>query len=162
MSYCSIDRVTDFIYVGNEVGAGNKMLLQNAGVTHIVIAGKRLKPFFPGEFVYKQIPVYDAPYENILKFFNNVNSFIDSAVGGKGKVFIHCHQGISRGPTLTIAYLMFKQQLDFEEAHSLVKRTHIDSAPNNGFLQQLRQYERILGLQNPVQVRHGNCRCIAF
>jgi protein-tyrosine phosphatase len=52
--------------------------------------------------------------------------------------------GISRSPTLVIAYLMKTQNLSFSEAFDLVKKKRPIIHPNQGFKNQLLQYEQQL------------------
>lgn len=48
--------------------------------------------------------------------------------------------GISRSPTITIAYLMIKKGLRAKDAVEKIKRAR-DIRPNNGFLKQLVQLD---------------------
>jgi hypothetical protein len=48
----SIDQITDKIYLGNESGAYNKKMLQDRGITHILVAGNYLQKKFPDDFKY--------------------------------------------------------------------------------------------------------------
>lgn len=48
----SIDHITDKIYVGNEEGAYNKKMLEDRGITHILVAGNYLEKKYPNDFKY--------------------------------------------------------------------------------------------------------------
>ena len=60
-----------------------------------------------------------------------------------GKVLVHCVQGISRSATLVIAYLMLKHHMTVQNAVRLV-RAQREIWPNQGFLQQLCQFDETL------------------
>ena len=59
------------------------------------------------------------------------------------KVIIHCLAGISRSPTLAIAYLMKHLCLKSDEAYRYVKERRQTISPNFNFLGQLYEYEKI-------------------
>jgi protein-tyrosine phosphatase len=60
------------------------------------------------------------------------------------RIFIHCNAGISRSPTIVIAYVMKHLKVDFEHAFKLVKETRLTINPNAGFLSQLKDYDNYL------------------
>ena len=56
------------------------------------------------EFIHKTINVEDDFKTNIIQYFKECILFID----GNDKVFVHCAAGMSRSPTVVIAYIMWK------------------------------------------------------
>lgn len=64
------------------------------------------------------------------------------------KIFIHCAAGVSRSASFTVAFLMKKMQLSFQEALEFVRKGkgRKYANPNSGFRSQLAQYEERLAL----------------
>eukprot|EP00960_Hanusia_phi_P060986 764690-Hanusia_phi.AAC.6 len=48
-------------------------------------------------------------------------SFIASAMSS-GAVYVHCYAGVSRGPSVVIAFLMMNMGMTFKDAYSVCKR----------------------------------------
>ena len=65
---------------------------------------------------------------------------------GEGRaVLVHCMQGVSRSTTVVLAYLMRHQGMRLEEALALAKEKRPRVQPNQGFLDQLKRYEEVIG-----------------
>jgi len=124
---------------GNAEGQKKKQLLKAIRITHILVVGKDLKIHHPNDFIYKQIHVEDDETEIISEYFEETYNFIENA---NGKVFVHCLGGVSRSPTIVIAFLMKKEKKRFEEIKKFVKSKRIHMSPNDGFLAQLKEYEK--------------------
>ena len=58
------------------------------------------------------------------------------------KIFVHCYSGISRSATFVIAYLIEKLKIKYEDAYTIVKTKRNVICPNEGFMEQLRIYEK--------------------
>lgn len=72
---------------------------------------------------------------------NSVFSLLDCVREKGGKVLVHCEAGVSRSPTICMAYLMKTKQFRLKEAFDFVKQRRNVISPNFGFMGQLLQYE---------------------
>lgn len=79
----------------------------------------------------------DKPEEDVVSQVDKARQFIDEARKHTG-VVIHCVSGISRGPAITIGYLMRANNLTYEEALDLVKTKRTCTNLNVGFDSQLK------------------------
>jgi ribosomal protein S26 len=75
------DYVIDHVYIGDEKCASSKEHLLDIGITHILVVGAYLEPFFinDGCFQYKTIDVDDSPHADLSSHFDECVQFIDDA-----------------------------------------------------------------------------------
>lgn len=92
----------------------------------------------------KCINISDTFEQLVDKFFDETHNFIEEARRNKCNILIHCKAGISRSPTIAIAYLMKWKRLHLQDAYDFVKRCRPQISPNLNFMGQLMSYERKL------------------
>jgi len=140
-------RIVSDLYLAGETVASDKEILKRTGITHILnCAGTYCPEYFPQDFVYKTLHLYDGKNEDISCFFLKVLDFITNAFQENGSVLVHCQQGVSRSSAFVIMYLMWKLRKSFDETHKMVKQERAVSNPNTGFIFQLLLWEKRLGL----------------
>ena len=141
-----IDKITDKIYLGDINGANEIKYLKQEGITHIIsLAGKFISPIYEeGLFVRKMIEIMDFPNENIFKYFKECIDFIEKSK----KIYIHCAAGASRSATIVIAYIMWKEHKNYNDAFNFVKNKRKLIMPNMGFTLQLKYFDNLLKLNN--------------
>ncbi|CAD8160373.1 unnamed protein product [Paramecium octaurelia] len=86
------------------------------------------------------INIEDSEDENIIQYFEQTNQFIQENLK-KGNVLVHCMAGISRSATIVIAYLMWSQKRSYKDAYKHVDEMREIIYPNEGFRNQLKEYE---------------------
>ena len=89
------------------------------------------------------ITLADSCLETIIPKVKEVKDFIDACLRAGGKVLVHCNDGMSRSGSLVIAYIMQTYGIDFKAALNHVQQRRFCVQPNDGFEQQLREYEPI-------------------
>lgn len=141
--YLPVEILDNKVYIGSIGAANNKEELKKAGITHIVNAACTVKCNFPEDFEYLKLDdLLDSPDANIKQHFEKSNGFIHSALNSNGRVFVHCHAGISRSSTLIIAYMIKHLNYSFDKALEHCKSRRSKVNPNEGFKKQLREYEQ--------------------
>ncbi|EAL72309.1 leucine-rich repeat-containing protein [Dictyostelium discoideum AX4] len=136
------DLIIDKLYLGCRECAMNKSWLKDNNVTHILTVAN-FKPLYPDLFKYLIINIDDVDEANIYQYFKEMNTFIDEG-REKGGVLIHCRAGVSRSATATIAYIMMKNSVKFQEAFDITIKGRSRIYPNRGFLNQLKKFEKDL------------------
>jgi len=146
---CDIDaavasEILSYLFIGNQRDAANKERLVQLGITHIINVTSQLPLNFEGEgFSYKRLPATDSGSQNLKQYFTEAVEFIDNARESQGKVLVHCQAGVSRSPTIVLAYLMARSQKSLTEAFNLVKELRPIIAPNLNFMGQLLEFEQL-------------------
>jgi protein-tyrosine phosphatase len=152
VNYNPMDKIIDGLYLGNISAASDLKMLYKNGITHIVrvLKGNFGKVYYD-KFNYKIIQIDDLPNQNLQKYFDSAHKFIDEALSEntedniKNKVLVHCQVGMSRSATIVIGYLLRKfPEMTLSKAHRFVKSKRPIVNPNDGFMRQLKSFERIL------------------
>lgn len=100
---------------------------------------------------HQVIPLLDIPEESVLPHLASAAETIAGHVeGGRGRVLVHCMQGVSRSASLVVAYVMTSKGLSLADALATVQAARPVVLPNPGFLRQLEQFEG----QRPAAVSH--------
>ncbi len=73
--------------------ANLEMLRDTLQITHVVSCVLGLRPLYPGIFKYLIVPLRDVADEPLEPYFESTIHFIDSALAGGGRVFVHCMKG---------------------------------------------------------------------
>lgn len=127
------------LYLGGMGYAKCKDFLKEKGIENILCVGYKLFDLYPNDFNYKIIEIEDDKNEYILPYLYPALMFMSEKT-----TYVHCQMGISRSASFVIAYVMAKYKMKYEKAYEFVqeKREFID--PNEGFVEQLKQFEEIL------------------
>jgi hypothetical protein len=134
------------LYLGSIGSASNLKQLENCKITHILCCASGIKNFFPDKFKYYNINILDSEKEDIKKYFEESFKFIDDGIKKGGNVLVHCHAGVSRSSSILIAYIMKSQKIKVDKVLEILKSKREKVSPNPGFLQQLKEYEKELGI----------------
>lgn len=149
-----VERILGGIYLSSIEPMNNKVdLNKEYGVTHVLsVLPGHIDETYTQNYHHKQIEVTDEETTNLIPHFDECDTFIDNATKDKGKVLVHCAQGISRSVAIIMVYLMKHYKLNFDQALHAVKRKCPEAGPNPAFIEQIRLYEDMqftIDEQNP-------------
>jgi len=139
------------LYLGSESHAKHEYMLSRLGVTHVLGIHENAKRHFPQAFDYCLFPLKDRQETDISLVFKDAHSYIRKAHDNNGVVFVHCWAGMSRSATLVITYLMQLEKISYNEAYKRVASAKPDIRPNEGFIYQMKQFEKTLGLHTETK-----------
>ncbi|EFC45293.1 predicted protein [Naegleria gruberi] len=141
--------IMNSLYLGDCFQATNKKSIDHLKITHIVnyecvknMENVKLKD--NRQVKYLRIPIEDVHTEDIYQYFQEAHNFIEEAMFECGIVLVHCAAGVSRSSTIVISHVMKKMGLSFMFAFNMVKRRRRMIMPNEGFFNQLLEWERKL------------------
>lgn len=143
-------QIMPYLYVGNQEQT-NREILTKLNIKYILSLQSLPRNINcinkQGQIRCKFINISDT-FEQILgKVFEEANDFIEEARQNKCNILVHCNAGISRSPTIAIAYLMKWRNLHLQDAYNFVKRCRPQISPNLNFMGQLVRYEERLSRQ---------------
>jgi len=145
-----------FLYLGSAYHASRHDFLSEQRITALLNVSRRDMAPAKGLYDYKWIPVEDNHTADISSHFQEAFDFIDRVKQGGGKVLVHCEAGISRSPTICMAYLMRTRRLKLEEAFDVIRQQRTMISPNFSFMGQLLQFEaEVLSSAPPASSSSG-------
>lgn len=134
-----LNKIADGLYLSSLHSAFDIKLLKKEGITHIINASD-VENIAPNDFTYYRVKIDDVPTANIQQYFADTSQFIENALNNGGKVLVHCMAGVSRSPTIIIAYLVQKRHFTHEQATHLLRSQRSIINPNPGFNKQLTNF----------------------
>jgi len=131
------DCILPNLYLGSASSLRSKDVLQEYKITHVLTVSDEFPPNYTDDIHYLVVPVSDEENSNLIEVFEECSSFIDEG-RQQGAVYVHCAAGISRSPTVVVAYLLLRAIAPTPaEALELVRKQRTVVFPNTGFWKQL-------------------------
>ncbi len=135
-------QITADLYLGGQYNLRGLQKLKKLGITAIVNMRETSiyqQAHYEG-FAYLHLPTVDNTPPTLEDLTKGAD-FVDSHIKNKGKVYIHCRQGLGRGPSMAIAYLL-KIGTTYEDAFALVKRVRTFINPRPAQIVRLKELEQ--------------------
>lgn len=139
-----MNQILPGLYIGSLKDSRDVEQLKKNNITHILSVHEKPKSGLVKNIVYLCINIDDAPSENISQHFPICIKFIHDARKNNGNVLVHCVLGMSRSPTIVIAYIMTITDFSTAEATNVVKIRRQITNPNFGFQRQLIDFEDLV------------------
>lgn len=144
--------ILPYLYLGGERNAHNLIeLTERTRIGYILNVSWESACKYPDRFEYKRIDISDHGDQDMVSILEDAVSFIEKSKNQGTNILVHCVQGISRSATVVAAYLMKCKGWTRDYALDYVKRCRPVVNPNQGFRDQLKQYEEMLGSRLDVE-----------
>lgn len=136
-----MNQITATLYVGSLHTLKSPRDLSKAGITHVVsLLREDVPDMSKAGFHHLQIRVDDDDEEDLMQYFEIINTFIAHAHMRSEAVLVHCIAGISRSVTAVAASLCAHQKVTPDNAIAMIKAKREIANPNPSFREQLQIY----------------------
>lgn len=136
-------QITANLYLGSQYNLIGLQKLKDLGITAIV--NMRIHSVYSdahfANIKYIHLPTFDNTPPKIEDLIKGA-AFVENEIKTGGKVYIHCREGLGRGPTMTIAYLL-KIGVEFEDAFTMIKKVRPFINPRPEQIMRLKELEII-------------------
>jgi len=112
------------------------------------------KPKYPLYISAIFLKAVDHKTYKLSQHFEETYEFIEKSRQRGEKVLCHCVAGISRSVSIVIAYLMRKHHWDLRSAFAFVVSKRPVADPNDGFVCELKAFERVLIAKRIIQIQN--------
>lgn len=141
--------ILPFLYLGNERDASDLQRLRMLDINYVLNVTSHLPGYSEEDgIIHKRLPATDSGHQNLKQYFEEAFEFIDEARRNNCNILVHCQAGISRSPTITIAYIMKHSLMSYVDAYRFVKSKRPIISPNLNFMGQLVELEQSLRSDN--------------
>ncbi|XP_053625903.1 dual specificity protein phosphatase 19 [Plodia interpunctella] len=128
--------IVDHLFIGSQDCTDNSVLEAN-NIRHVLSLGINVDI----DINHKFVECLDLPETDVTSILKECLPFVHDGVRKKENVLVHCNAGVSRTSLVAIAYLMHYHNMEFEDAHAVVKEKRPAIQPNAGFRKQLMNFK---------------------
>uniref|UniRef100_S4R4D3 protein-tyrosine-phosphatase n=1 Tax=Petromyzon marinus TaxID=7757 RepID=S4R4D3_PETMA len=141
-----VSRLLPYLFVGGERAARDLPTLRRLNVGLVLNVTAHVPHYHAGagSIAYRRLPASDTHGQDLRQYFRPAFLLIEEARRCGCSVLLHCQAGVSRSPTVAIAYVMRIRGLGASDAYAFVRARRAAVAPNLSFMGQLLLYEREL------------------
>ena len=132
-----------WLYLGTFENACDHEELKRIKITHILNCATECKNTnLPRNIKELHLNINDYEGFEIYDYFEQANEFLNNCKEDVGIALVHCKYGISRSVAFVIAYFIKYLKFSADSALEYLMQKRSKIKPNDGFMEQLREYER--------------------
>ena len=137
--------IFNWMYLGTYQNACDINELRRLGINCILnCASECLNNNLPEDIKELHLHIRDEEDFDLIPYFEEANVFINKARLLGQNILIHCKFGISRSVSFIMAYLIKYFRFNVQGALNYVRRRRKQINPNQGFFDQLIEYEKYI------------------
>lgn len=137
-------KIFDWLFLGSNIHAHNIEDLRRMKINYVLNCAAEIDDYLPRDIKYCKLNINDLTSFRMDEFFDQATSLIEKVRLARGKILVHCKQGVSRSVTIVIAYMIRYLGYSLSSALEYVNSKRKQAKPNEGFLEQLSWYEQEL------------------
>lgn len=126
-----------YIYIGGKDKASENDWLCNKSIVFILNTTNEVPNYFPKQFHYLKLGLYDDKKEIILPFLDNAREHIRGYVEKQCNILIHSNKGLSRCYAILAYYVMEELKCSLPKAMKILKKKYGKDKMNKTFWYQL-------------------------
>ena len=129
--------------------AKDQCLIKKNAISHIInLTSQHCDNVYLGKIQYTNFKLSDNSSFNLLGEIDKIINKIDKKIQKGENVLVHCKMGVSRAPSIIIAYLIIKRGMSYNASFEWVLKINPKIAPNLGYLMQLQNLDSKTSLFN--------------
>ena len=137
--------IFNWLYLGTFANACDIKELRRMKINYILNCAKEcINENLPKDIKELHLKILDYEFFEIYDYFEQANEFINKCKLEGAVMLVHCKLGISRSASFIIAYLIKYNKFTLESALEFVKEKRKQIKPNEGFIEQLHKYEKLI------------------
>ena len=132
-------QIEPHLFVSGYQAARDLQLLKDHSIHHVInLTAHRFRNLHQDAVNYSSFVFSDHENFNLTTELGPVLDIIKRHVDAKENILVHCQKGISRAPSVVMAFLIKERGLSYEEALKTIQSKNPESYPNWGFLNHLK------------------------
>ena len=137
------------LFMSGYPSAKDQYLIKKNAISHIInLTSQHCDNVYLGKIQYTNFKLSDNSSFNLLGEIDKIINKIDKKIQKGENVLVHCKMGVSRAPSIIIAYLIIKRGMSYNASFEWVLKINPKIAPNLGYLMQLQNLDSKTSLFN--------------
>ncbi|EFC46612.1 dual specificity phosphatase [Naegleria gruberi] len=135
------------LYLGSFAHARNFKIFEELNIGCVINCAREIPNHFQdGNIKYLKMELNDDTHFDLMPYFEKMIEFVSQFRENHSdkSILFHCASGCSRSASMVIAYLMKSKEWDCKTAYEYVKEHRNKIKPNEGFVECLLKFEKIL------------------
>ncbi len=132
------------LFIGTHEEAVSSSWQVEHGITHVLNVCDDFLKRPCSNVVYEHVEIADSQDVLIRQYFQECIDKMNISMKNDGVLLLHCSAGMSRSPTILMAYFMKMHHMSLQQALHFVRSRHPQTKPNPGFMDDLKWYSHSL------------------